>query len=103
ASPSEIGRAIIARIGELAGGAEPDDAMEEDIAFMLHAVTVAESSEHRHLQWTPPTWWNRAVVRAHLEQASGESMRVDDPLPDDLIAQAQSLNLQPVDLSLWIF
>jgi hypothetical protein len=49
-----------------------------------------------------PNTWDREQVRSELEEAAGAGLSVDDPLPDTLMATAQALALQPVDLRLWI-
>lgn len=50
-----------------------------------------------------PVDWDRASVLGAIEEASGVVLHFDDSLPDTLIAQAQALGLQPLDLKLWIY
>lgn len=50
-----------------------------------------------------PIDWDRGSVLGAIEEASGVALSADDPLPDTLIAKAQELELQPVDLKLWIY
>jgi hypothetical protein len=45
----------------------------------------------------------RGAVRAAIEEASGESLPVNDPLPDDLIAAAQAEGISLSTLQLWIY
>jgi hypothetical protein len=47
--------------------------------------------------------FSRAGVRGSIEEACGQGLSVDDPLPDTLIAQAQALGLSPIELRLWIY
>lgn len=49
-----------------------------------------------------PTEWNRESIRRDLEDATGRGLSVDDPLPDTLLATAQSLDLKPAELRVWI-
>jgi len=49
-----------------------------------------------------PTEWNRENIRRDLEEATGGGVSVDDPLPDTLLAVAQSLDLKPAELRIWI-
>lgn len=52
-----------------------------------------------------PSWraWDRAAVLAAIEEAAGEGLAVNDPLPDSLIAEAQALALEPWELRMWIY
>jgi hypothetical protein len=55
---------------------------------------------------SPLHWWkifHRFDVLAAVEDASGEALPVNDPLPDTLIANAQALGLIPCELRLWIY
>src|SRR4051812_24364277 len=45
----------------------------------------------------------RAAVRGAIEEASGQALSVDDPLPDTLIAAAQAIGIRPRQLRLWIY
>jgi hypothetical protein len=47
--------------------------------------------------------WDRAAVLAAIEEAAGEGLAVNDPLPDSLIAQGQALGLEPWELRMWIY
>lgn len=46
--------------------------------------------------------YDREAVRGSIEEATGEGLSVEDPLPDTLIAAAQSLGLTALDLRMWI-
>jgi hypothetical protein len=51
-------------------------------------------------------WWlvfQRFDVLAALEDATGEPLSANDPLPDTLIANAQALGLVPSELRIWIY
>jgi hypothetical protein len=51
-------------------------------------------------------WWrdlDRQAILAAIEEAAGAGLAPTDPLPDTLIASAQALGLEPVDLRMWIF
>jgi hypothetical protein len=53
-----------------------------------------------------PPWWrdfDRQATLAAIEEAAGVALSPCDPLPDTLIASAQALGLQPVDLRMCIF
>jgi hypothetical protein len=50
-----------------------------------------------------PASWDRGSVLGAIEEASGQPLSADDPTPDMLIAKAQELGLNPVDLKLWIY
>ena len=53
----------------------------------------------------PAAWWksfNRSMVLAELEVATGAGISVDDPRPDTLIAQAEALGMLPAELRMFI-
>jgi hypothetical protein len=52
-----------------------------------------------------PWWraWDRQAILAAIEEAAGVALSPGDTLPDTLIAAAQALGLQPVDLRMWIY
>ena len=53
-----------------------------------------------------PTWpreFDREQVRAWIEEQLETGLSVDDSFPDTLIATAQSLDLKPITLKLWIY
>lgn len=53
-----------------------------------------------------PPWWrefSRRDTLAAIEEAAAQTLDVNDPLPDTLIAVSQSLGLQPVELRMWIY
>lgn len=47
--------------------------------------------------------YDRLYILACIEEATGEPLPANDPLPDSLIAEAQQLSLEPIDLRLWIY
>jgi hypothetical protein len=49
-----------------------------------------------------PQQYDRAWVRGAIEEASGQALSVDDPLPDSLIATAEALGMIPAELRVWI-
>lgn len=54
----------------------------------------------------PAAHWrtfDRVDVLAALEDAAGEALAANDPLPDTLVATAQALGLTPAELRLWIY
>jgi hypothetical protein len=102
-TPLEISHWILGRVKELAGGTEPETQTDAHIEFLIHAMRVAERSQALDHKWRPPNNWDRATFHAQLEEATGEALRVDDPLADSLIAQAQAIGMQPIDLSVWIY
>lgn len=53
-------------------------------------------------RWPEPAAFDRGAVRGAVEEATGIALRVDDPLPDSLIARAEELGLGPLQLTLWI-
>jgi hypothetical protein len=49
-----------------------------------------------------PRTWDRGHVLAAIEDATGQVLQNQNPLPDTLIAKAQELGMMPAELSLWI-
>lgn len=47
--------------------------------------------------------WDRNTVHAAIEEATGRALSVDDSLADTLIATAQALGIEPVNLQSWIY
>lgn len=45
----------------------------------------------------------REQIRAWIEEATGEGLSVDDPLPDTLAATAEALGMHPAELRLWVY
>ena len=50
-----------------------------------------------------PQTFSRETVRGDIEEATAHGLSVEDSLPDSLIACAERLGLQPVELRLWIY
>jgi len=67
---------------------------------MINEHAIAHAAIAPSISWRA---WDRAAVLAAIEEAAGEGLAVNDPLPDSLIAQAQALGLAPWELRMWIY
>jgi len=48
------------------------------------------------------TEYDRAAIRGAIEERTGRALPVDDPLPEDLIAEGQAAGASPIVLQIWI-
>ena len=65
---------------------------------LVAAGNIIDARERR--AW--PANYDRAAVLASIEDATGQALSANDPLPDSLIANAQALGLIPAELRMWI-